>query len=183
MRQRYDREAHPRGDRVPNQEDSRLLSPLEKRIIHSLQEDLPVVSRPFALVAARHGISEAELIGKIREFVSTGMIRRFGATLRHQHSGFEANAMVVWQVEEERIEEVGGILASFREVTHCYQRRTAPDWPYRLFTMIHGRSRDECRRLARRMAETTGVESYRLLFTTEELKKTTPAYFGHLEAR
>lgn len=157
--------------------ENRSLTRLDKRIIYDLQKDLPVVSRPFAVVAERLGISESELIARIQEFVSCGIIRRFGATLRHQSSGFEANAMVVWEVEQDRIEQVGATLASFREVTHCYQRRPLPSWPYRLFTMIHGRSCEECRQIAQRMAKKAEVERYRLLFTVEELKKTTPVYF------
>jgi DNA-binding Lrp family transcriptional regulator len=158
--------------------DKRGLTPLEKRIIHELQQDLPVTSRPFAEVAQKVGISESQLLAKVREFVANGTIRRFGATLRHQRSGFEANAMVVWEVAPERTEEIGAIFASFREVSHCYQRPALPNWPYRIFTMIHGSSREFCREIAQRMADAAGVENYELLFTEEELKKTTMAYFG-----
>jgi DNA-binding Lrp family transcriptional regulator len=159
----------------------RQFTPLEKKIIHELQQDLPVVRRPFAAVAERVGISESELLEKVREFVADDIIRRFGATLRHQRSGFDANAMVVWEVEVERAEEVGNILASFREVSHCYQRPAMENWPYRLFTMIHGSSPEVCREIAQRMADAVGVEKYDLLFTQEELKKTTMAYFGESE--
>jgi DNA-binding Lrp family transcriptional regulator len=156
----------------------RELTALEKRIIHELQQDLPVTSRPFAEVADKVGISETQLLEKVREFLANGTIRRFGATLRHQRSGFEANAMVVWEVGPERTEEVGAIFASFREVSHCYQRPALPTWPYRIFTMIHGSSREVCQEIARKMADAAGIENYELLFTEEELKKTTMAYFG-----
>jgi DNA-binding Lrp family transcriptional regulator len=159
-------------------DESRSLTPLERRIIYELQQDLPVVTRPFAVLAEKLGISEAELLEKVRELVADGTIRRFGATLRHQRSGFDANAMVVWEVEAERAAEVGVVFASFREVTHCYQRPAMPNWPYRLFTMIHGPSRQVCREIAQRMAEASGVKHYDLLFTEEELKKTTMAYFA-----
>jgi DNA-binding Lrp family transcriptional regulator len=149
-------------------------------MINSLQEDLPVVSRPFAVVAQRLDMDEEELLDKIRQLVAEGIIRRLGATLRHQRSGYEANAMVVWQVEPGEVERVGKIFASFREVTHCYQRPILPGWPYPLFTMIHGRSRSECRRIAGRMAQEAGVDQHRLLFTVEELKKTTMAYFDEV---
>ena len=161
--------------------DQRQFTPLEKKIIHELQQDLPVVRRPFAAVAERVGISEAELLDKVREFIADDIIRRFGATLRHQRTGFDANAMVVWEVEPERAEEVGNIFASFREVSHCYQRPAMPDWPYRLFTMIHGSSSGVCRQIAQRMSDAAGVEKFDLLFTQEELKKTTMAYFGDSE--
>ena len=159
----------------------RQFTSLEKKIIHALQQDLPVVERPFAAVAERVGISESELLEKVREFIDDDIIRRFGATLRHQRSGFEANAMVVWEVEPERAEEVGNTFASFREVSHCYQRPAMENWPYRLFTMIHGSSPEVCHQIAQKMADATGVTEYDLLFTQEELKKTTMAYFGDSE--
>ena len=158
--------------------DSKKLSDIEKRIVHELQQDLPVVSQPFAVVADKLGIAEIELLAKVREFVADGTIRRFGATLKHQRSGFEANAMVVWKIEPERVEEVGAVFASFREVTHCYQRPAMPGWPYRLFTMVHGSSPEKCREIAQKMAETANIDTYDLLFTEEELKKTTMAYFA-----
>ena len=166
------------GENTTGMSENRSLTRLEKKIIHLLQQDLPVVDQPFAVVAERLGISESEVIEKIRELVADGTIRRFGATLRHQRSGFEANAMVVWEVELERVEEVGRVFASFREVSHCYQRPALSDWPYRLFTMIHSTSEGECRQIAKRMAEAAGVGSYDLLFTVEELKKTTMEYFA-----
>jgi DNA-binding Lrp family transcriptional regulator len=157
---------------------NRELSDIDKRIIHELQQDLPVVSQPFAVVADKLGISENDLLEKVREFVDDGTIRRFGATLKHQRSGFEANAMVVWEIEPERAEEIGAVFASFKEVTHCYQRPPMPGWPYRLFTMVHGPSPEKCREIAEKMAEAAKVHTYDLLFTEEELKKTTMAYFA-----
>ena len=161
---------------------SRSLTLLEKRIIHELQQDLPVVKRPFAAVAKRLGINETELLEKVRELLANGTIRRFGATLRHQRSGFDANAMVVWEVEPERAEQVGSIFASCREVTHCYQRPARPEWPYRIFTMIHAPTPQACRQIAKKMAEAAGLKKYDLLYTEEELKKTTMAYFDDAEA-
>jgi len=158
--------------------DRQELTEIEKKIIHELQQDLPVTKRPFAEVAEKVGISESQLLEKVRELLANGTIRRFGATLRHQRSGFDANAMVVWEVAPERTEEVGAIFASFREVSHCYQRPALASWPYRIFTMIHGSSRGVCQEIAQRLADAAGVENYELLFTEEELKKTTMAYFG-----
>ena len=166
------------GENSTGMSENRSFTRLEKKIIHLLQQDLAVVEQPFAVVAERLGISESEVIEKVRDLVADGTIRRFGATLRHQRSGFEANAMVVWKVELERLEEVGRVFASFREVSHCYQRPALSDWPYRLFTMIHSTSEGECRQIAKRMAEAAGVGSYDLLFTVEELKKTTMEYFA-----
>ena len=108
------------------------------------------------------------------------MIRRFGATLRHQKSGFAANAMTAWQVDEARIEAVGEIMASFRAVSHCYRRDPADGWPYNLYTMIHGKSEEDCRETARQMSAASGVETYQLLFSRRELKKISMTYFPDL---
>ena len=159
-------------------EDGSGLSPVEKRLIHELGGDIGSGLRPFADLGRRVGLSEEEVIEAVRRLRDKGFLRRFGATLRHQRSGFTSNAMVAWRVEEERIEEAGMVLASFDQVTHCYQRRTAPGWSKNLYTMIHASSEAECLALAGRMAEAARIDDYELLFSHEELKKTSMRYFG-----
>lgn len=154
-----------------------LLTDLEKKVIAAIQGDIPIVARPYATLAAAVGITEASLIRTLQDLSDRGIIRRFGATLRHQKSGFAANAMTAWQVPEARIEAVGRIMAAFRAVSHCYRRDPAQGWPYNLYTMIHGRSEADCRNTARRMAEKSGVTDYRMLFSRRELKKTSMTYF------
>lgn len=154
-----------------------MLSEIEIKIVRELQNDLPLVSRPFKEVADRLGISERELLDKIKEFIDRGIIRRFGATIRHQDVGFVANAMVVWDVPEERISETGRLMAEFPEVTHCYQRACHAGWNYPLFTVLHGRSPEECVRITEKIASATGIKNYRLLFSTRELKKSSMKYF------
>jgi len=153
------------------------LSNVEKRLIYELGGDIGPSPSPFAELGRRVGLSEEQVIEIMRSLRERGILRRFGATLRHQLSGFTANAMAAWRVDPDRIEEVGEIMASFPEVTHCYQRRTMPDWTKNLYTMIHASSEQECRRLAERMAEAAGVSDYELLFSEEELKKTSMRYF------
>lgn len=153
------------------------VSDLEKRIIRCIQGDLPEGERPYAVMAEALGITEKDLIERIRDLKARGIIRRFGATLRHQEAGFSSNAMVAWRVPEERVEAVGRVMAGFREVTHCYQRQPRAEWPYNLYTMVHGRSREECRRIAARLARGAGVSDYTLLFSEKEFKKTSMRYF------
>ncbi|MBW2624010.1 MAG: AsnC family transcriptional regulator [Deltaproteobacteria bacterium] len=154
------------------------LSPLDKKIIHELSGDLGTGPKPFEELGERLGISEDQVLQTIHRLRREGYLRRFGATLRHQQSGFSANAMVAWKVEDDRIDEVGEILASYTEVTHCYYRPPVSDWKYNIYSMIHCPSEDECRALAARMSEKTGIAEYELLFSTEELKKTSMRYFG-----
>lgn len=150
---------------------------LEKRVIASIQGDIPIVSRPYQVLAEEIGISEETLIETLQTLTERGVIRRFGATLRHQKSGFQANAMTAWQVDEDRIEAVGQIMASFRAVSHCYRRDPAEGWPYNLYTMIHGKDEADCRDTARQMSEKAGVDTYKLLFSRQELKKISMTYF------
>jgi len=105
------------------------------------------------------------------------MIRRFGATLKHQNSGFKANAMVAWKVDEKIIENVGNIMTSFHEITHCYRRNPAPGWKYNLYTMVHASSEKECYALVKKISKTVEQYDYELLFSRQELKKTSMQYF------
>ncbi|MFZ7102358.1 MAG: Lrp/AsnC family transcriptional regulator [Peptococcaceae bacterium] len=158
-----------------------MFSPLDKAIIRELQEDIPVVSRPYQVIARRLGITEEALLEKIKEFQQKGFIRRYGAALRHREMGLKANPMIVWKVPEEKVEEVGKKLASFPQVTHCYYRAMLPKLPYNVFSMIHGETKEECYQLAAEMAGLVGIENYDLLFSERELKKTSMKYFTEEE--
>ena len=154
-----------------------MLTEMEKKIVRELQEGLSLERRPFLAIAERLGITEDQLIDKIKEFMVRGIIRRFGATLRHQDIGFVANAMVVWKVEPGQVVEIGQRLADFPEVTHCYNRKSPPGWPYNIYTMLHGRTEGNCREIARRMSEAVGVSDYQVIFSSKELKKNSMKYF------
>ena len=154
-----------------------MLTELEKKIIASIQEDIAVTEQPFLEIANRLGVSEAAILNALKILCKKGVIRRFGATLRHQRSGFEANAMVAWQVEEARIDQVGKQLAAFRSVSHCYRRNPTGTWPYNLYTMVHARDEESCKATARKMAQKGSVDKYMLLFSRRELKKTSMKYF------
>ena len=151
----------------------------DQEIIRVLQEGLPLVDRPFQILAKKIGITEDELLGKINNYIDQGLIRRFGATLRQKEIGLTANAMVVWDVPDEQLDNAGALLAGFPQVTHCYRRPRRPGWPYNLFTMIHATSRDACRELAGEMAKATGLNAFDLLYSTRELKKSAMGYFTH----
>ncbi|MFQ5934145.1 MAG: Lrp/AsnC family transcriptional regulator [Dehalococcoidia bacterium] len=153
------------------------LSEADKQFIRVLQEDIPLTPRPFDGMADTLGMTREELFRKLEEFQSAGLMRRYAAILRHQNAGFIANGMVCWRVPEERIREVGEIAASFPQVSHCYQRPVYPDWPYSLFSMIHARDEEKCRRIAEKISEKTGVTDYAILFSTKEYKKERVKYF------
>lgn len=154
-----------------------MLTDLEKKIIASIQEDIAVIERPYQNISKKLGISEQTLLENLKSLCDRGFIRRFGATLRHQKTGFTANAMAAWQVDENRIEKVGSKMATFRQVSHCYRRNPTDGWPYNLYTMIHANDEESCRQTAREMSEAAGVGNYTLLFSRKELKKTSMVYF------
>lgn len=149
----------------------------EKMLIRELQGNIPESLAPFAEIAGKLGWDEEEVIWQARNLLRNGVIRRFGAVLRHQKAGFTVNAMGVWQVPEMKIEEAGKIMASFREVSHCYQRPVFADWPYNLFTMIHARSESECAEIMGRISQATGINDYTMLLSVKELKKTSMQYY------
>ena len=154
-----------------------MLTELEKKIIAAVQKDLPISRRPYLEMAQAAGVSEETFLETLEALCEKGVIRRFGATLRHQRSGFKANAMAAWQVDEARVDEVGRTMAAFRQVSHCYRRNPTGDWPYNLYTMIHATDENACRASAHAMAEKSCVEHYTLLFSRRELKKISMEYF------
>lgn len=154
-----------------------MVNELEKKVITQIQGDLPGGTTPFAEAAARIGISEEEFLSVVRRLKEQGVIRRFGATLRHQEAGYPSNAMVAWDVPDDHVPAVGKKLSGFREVTHCYERRRHTDWTYNLYTMIHGTSRDHCRRIALKLSKAVDIGKYLVLFSEKEFKKTSMRYF------
>ncbi len=154
-----------------------MLTDLEKKIIALLQTDIPVVKRPFLEMAEKIGITEDEFLKVLKDLDDRNMIRRFGATIKHQKSGFKANAMVAWKVDEDKVEKTGSIMSTFQEITHCYRRNPAPGWRYNLYTMVHATSEEECYAIVKKISEAVGEDDYELLFSRKELKKTSMKYF------
>ena len=153
------------------------LSESDKAAIRELQEDLPLVSRPFDGMAERLGSSTGAVFQLAAEFQERKLMRRYSAVLHHRRSGFRSNAMIVWKVPSERSEEVGMLMAENPAVTHCYERPTFPDWPYTHFTMVHATSAEGCEEVEREISQATGITENQLLYSTREYKKTRVRYF------
>ncbi len=145
---------------------------IDLRLLKSTQDGIPLVSQPFKQIAEETGISEEEVLKRLDNMIKEGVIRRFGASIGHRVIGITANAMCTWNVPDEKVEEVGAIMAGFPEVTHCYERPRFHDWKYNLFTMIHAYSREECGKIAKEISNATGIKDYRILFSEREFKKT-----------
>ncbi|OEH84201.1 AsnC family transcriptional regulator [Desulfuribacillus stibiiarsenatis] len=153
------------------------LSDLEIQLVRELQENLHVTTRPFDAIADRLGISVADIVGHLQNFKATGLMRRFAAVLHHRTAGFQVNTMGVWAAPEDRIDEVGETLAKFSSVSHCYRRPSYPDWPFNVFTMIHGRDKEDCENILTEMAAQVHIDKRDALYSVREFKKIRVKYF------
>lgn len=153
------------------------LTPEEVAYVRELQEDLTVEPTPFASMAERLGTSEDALVKAAKALIDEGLMRRYAAVLNHRRAGFGANAMSVWAVPEDRVDDYGYELAGYAAVSHCYRRPTYPDWPYALFGMIHATSKERIEEAVADIRERTGLEDYQLLYSTKEYKKVRVRYF------
>jgi DNA-binding Lrp family transcriptional regulator len=152
----------------------RPLSAAEQQLMGALQEGLALVSRPFAQLAQRACMPEDEVIATLKRWRSQGIVKRFGVVVRHHELGYKANAMVVWDVPDQAVAEIGAQLAGEPEVTLCYQRRRhAPEWPYNLYCMIHGRERAEVECAVADLRERLGLAAYphAVLFSRRRFKQ------------
>lgn len=146
----------------------------ERAVLLAMQDGLPLAREPYAVVAAKAGLSHARVLEIIRNLLDAGKIKRLGAIPNHYALGITANGMSVWDVPDDRVAEAGRALGARPEVTHCYRRpRRLPLWPYNLFAMVHGRSRDEVRVAVERLAGELGLGAcpHDILFSTRILKK------------
>jgi len=165
------------GYSIPKHFPRYVITDKDKILIKQLQEDLPTSLRPFSDLAKGLEMDEGYVIANTQRLMDSSVMRRLGAILVHRKAGFTSNAMGVWIVPEDKVGEIGSMMAEFKEVSHCYHRPVLPDWPYNLFTMIHGHSDKECQRIMERISEVTGMKDYSLLFSYKELKKSSMRYF------
>jgi DNA-binding Lrp family transcriptional regulator len=146
-------------------------------VIRATQGDMPVVPEPYAQAAEKLQISQERLLAHLEHMQERRLLRRVAAILYHRRAGFSANGMGVWKVPDGRIMELGPRMAAFRGISHCYQRPTYHDWPYSIFTMAHGRSKDECDAILDAIATHTGVSERATLYSSTEFKKIRLLYF------
>ncbi len=144
---------------------------LDIKLLKHIQDGIPIVERPYRAIGEALGLSEEEVVNRIKCLLESKKVRRFAASVAHRKIGIDSNAMCVWRVPSERVEEVGKLMANFPEVTHCYERPTFPDWPYNLFTMIHGYTDEECEGVIEAMKKKTGLSDYVILYSIKEFKK------------
>jgi len=166
-----------------NYSDRELLLGNAEDLIEVIQDGLPLVVRPYQAIADRLGCTEQAVIDKLRNMIDAGIIKRLGVVVRHHELGYNANAMVVWDVPDEQVDELGHRLGHQDCVTLCYQRpRRLPDWPYNLFCMVHGRDRDDVLECIERMVDGLGLDAIprTVLFSGKRFKQRGARYRGCL---
>lgn len=163
--------------RQPSKEPPQSFTEEDLSYIRVLQQDIPLEPLPFRGWSESLGVSEDDLFARARDFEDSGVMRRFAAVLRHQKAGFTANGMICWRIPEEQLPDLGYRLASYPQVSHCYQRPVYPDWPYSVFSMVHALNRDQCEELAHKISEDIGISDYTILYSTKEYKKERVKYY------
>ncbi|MBM4462058.1 MAG: Lrp/AsnC family transcriptional regulator [Chloroflexi bacterium] len=168
----------PQSDTTVSLSDGKAaeLSPTDRAMINELQQDLPLVARPFDSMAARLGLDTDRFLACCQALLRRGIMRRYSAAVRHASLGLAANALVCWSAPSGRIEAAGRRLAALSEVSHCYERQTDPLWPYNLYAMMHGRTGEACQDIAAEVSHHCGLDGYVVLFSTQELKKARVRY-------
>jgi DNA-binding Lrp family transcriptional regulator len=161
----------------PKELDPIALSEEDVAVIRATQGPMPAAAEPFAPAAERLGVGQDEVFARLESLRERGALRRVAAILFHRRAGFSANGMGVWQVPDADILDVGRRMAAFRGVSHCYQRPTYADWPYSVFTMAHGRSKEECDAVLDAISEATGITGRATLYSSTEFKKIRMLYF------
>jgi DNA-binding Lrp family transcriptional regulator len=170
--------ASPAAEAVaPAETERQPYDEFDKAVVRATQGDLPVIPEPFAPAAAELGIPQEQLLTHLEGMAERRLLRRVAAILFHRRAGFSANGMGVWKVPDERILEIGVRMSAFRGISHCYQRPTYADWPYSVFTMAHGRSKEECDTILDSIAQETGITERSTLYSSTEFKKIRLLYF------
>ncbi len=152
-----------------------MIDDLDRALIVATQGGLPLVPRPYHAIAEQLGLSADEVMQRLRGLLAAGVIRRIGAVPNHYAIGWTANGMTVWDVADDQVDELGALVGALDFVTHCYRRpRALPAWPYNLFAMVHGASRDECSAKAAEIRAILGAacRASDILYSTRILKKT-----------
>ncbi|MFZ1244582.1 MAG: AsnC family transcriptional regulator [Azonexus sp.] len=151
------------------------LDDIDRALIVATQGGLPLVARPYQLIAGQLGLSADEVMRRLKAMLDSGIIRRIGVVPNHYAIGWTANGMTVWDVADDQVDELGARVGALDFVTHCYRRpRALPAWPYNLFAMVHGASREECSLKAAEIGALLGnaCKASDILYSSKILKKT-----------
>jgi len=144
---------------------------IDRKILLETEKGLQLTPEPFKEIAAQVGITPKEVIERLKRLQETGIIRRFGASLKPNSVGFLANALVAWKVPQSRVEEVGRFFSEYDEISHCYEREPiAGKWEYNIYTVMHAHERETIQQLVKQLSTATALEEYSILYSKRNLK-------------
>ena len=145
---------------------------IDRKLLAGMEKGITLATEPFNEIALQLGITPKEVVTRLCDLKEEGVIRRFGASIKPNNIGFSANAVVVWKVPENRLQEIGAYLSKYQEISHCYERKTVKGrWDYNLYVVIHGREREVVQRLVKEISEKTAINEYKILYSTRDLKR------------
>ena len=154
-----------------------MLEEKDQQIVRVLADGIPFVPRPYAALADKAGMEEEEFLSRMKNLKERGILRRVGAVLQHRRAGFAANALCVWNLPEERLDEIGAAVSKEPSVSHCYSRETAPGWSYNFYAMLHAQSREGCEEIANRISAENDLGERQTFYSVREWKKAAMRYF------
>lgn len=144
---------------------------IDELLLLELNQGISLTAQPFSSIATKLGVSTEEVLIRLEKLKQTGVVRRFGATIKPNNIGFTANAVIVWCVPNERVKEIGAYFSSFAEITHCYERNSVQGrWEYNLYTVMHAQERQIIEQTIDRLAKTIGISDYVILYSKRDLK-------------
>ncbi|MGN0940313.1 MAG: Lrp/AsnC family transcriptional regulator [Selenomonadaceae bacterium] len=154
-----------------------MLTELQKKVIRVLQKEIPLTPCPFAVMASSVGITEEEFIKEMKALKERKILRRVGAVIQHRRAGFMANALCVFNVPADRVDVVGSRISQEKTVSHCYTRKTTPEWPYNFYIMVHATTHEKCEEIANRIAQENDLGERVTFYSVKEWKKESMKYF------
>ncbi|MFW5976620.1 MAG: Lrp/AsnC family transcriptional regulator [Bacillota bacterium] len=149
----------------------------DKILIKEIEENIPLSPDPYRKIADKLGWNRDEVLKKLNYLKNKGILKRIGGILKHRKAGYQGNGMLVCQVKEDKIKKIGKKLSGYPEISHCYERESYPEWPYNIYAMVHGKNREEVENIVAKIFKDIDVIKYYILYSTEELKKSSMKYF------
>jgi DNA-binding Lrp family transcriptional regulator len=163
---------------ITDKDFGEIVDELDKKIIKALETDIPLSLNPYQKIADDLNIDRSELLKRLQQLKERKILKRISGILHHRDSGYQANGMFVCQFSKKEIDEAGQEISKLQEVSHCYQRKTYQNWPYNFYAMMHAKNKEELENKVEELVKKYKIRDYQILYSTEELKKTSMKYFS-----
>jgi len=163
---------------ITDKDFGEIVDEVDKKIIKALETDIPLTLNPYQQIAADLNIEQAELLRRLQKLKERKILKRVSGILHHRDSGYQANGMFVCHFNKKEIDKAGQEISKLEAVSHCYQRQTYQNWPYNFYAMMHAKNKEELENKIKELVADYEIEDYQILYSIEELKKTSMKYFS-----